>query len=223
MNPRAVPFLLVAVGLLSCSGERAREMQSTTPRERFVVGSSGGTFTTVDGVGLDVPAGALTATITITVSRTTLPDGNALTPVSSVFQFEPAGTEFAAPVTLRIPYIGGTTEPLGFWYTGEDAPTILSRLPGATLANGVGAAMVTHFSIGCVAYPSGTSGRDAGVSETMDAGHRDAGTTPRDGGGERDAGPARTCGCEPGPKCGACCEGQEVCGYTECYEMHCAE
>lgn len=223
MNVRLLALFPALAIVVACSSERDRNVGTPTPPERFVVGSSGGTFTTSDGVGIEVPAGALTATITITVSKTTLPPGNALTPVSSVYEFKPAGTEFAVPVTLRIPYIGGTAQPIGFYYTGENEPTILSLIPSAAVANGVGTAMVDHFSIGCVAYPSDGTARDAGVLETTDGGNpgRDAGTAPRDGGVPRDAGQPGGCGCEPGPKCESCCEVQQVCGYTECIETDC--
>lgn len=223
MNARIlwVGLLLAAV---ACAGERERDGGKTSQPEQFVVGPSGGSFTSLDGVGIDVPAGALSSTITITLGKTTLPAGNALTPVSTVFEFKPAGTEFAVPITLRIPYIGAANQPLGFYFTGKDAPTILSAIPSAQIANGVGTAQVSHFSIGCIAYPTATSERDGGVAETHDAGGVDAGPSPRDGGpAPRDGGPAEGCGClDQGPKCEACCEIQSVCGYTECVSRECA-
>ncbi len=223
MNVRSRPVALLLLAAVACSGERERDGGNPSQPEQFVVGPSGAVFTSLDGVQIEVPAGALSSTITMTLSKTTLPAGNDLTPVSTVFEFKPSGTEFAVPVTLRIPYIGAGTQPLGFYYTGEDAPTILSAVANAQIANGVGTAQVSHFSIGCVAYPNTTSARDAGVTESADGGEpeRDGGLAPRDGGPAPDSGPGG-CGCsDQGAKCEACCEIQSVCGYTECVSMEC--
>ena len=147
--------------------------------------------------------------------------------MSAVYEFKPAGTEFAVPIALRIPYIGAGTRALGFYYTGDDAPTALSALPNAQIANDVGTAQVSHFSIGCVAYPSTTDDRDAGSAPIADGGDADGGDAdggfaPRDGGpAPRDGGPVG-CGCEDtSTDCEACCETQSICGYSQCVMAHC--
>jgi len=70
-----------------------------------VIGPGGGRVAGPRGTELDVPAGALDeeSIVTITEAMEGFPDPRNLELRSPVFAFEPHGTTFATPVTIRIP------------------------------------------------------------------------------------------------------------------------
>jgi hypothetical protein len=67
----------------------------------MTVGAVGGTLTTPDGVAIEIPAGALAAETTVTVTRTGPPTQGT---VGSTYELGPDGTKFAQAVTLTLPY-----------------------------------------------------------------------------------------------------------------------
>ncbi len=70
-----------------------------------LMGPAGGTFTTPDGVTVQIPAGALSSNVTITVTpapNAPLPKG--AQPVGEAYAFGPEGTQFQRPVTVTLPF-----------------------------------------------------------------------------------------------------------------------
>ena len=87
---------LVAAG---CGG--GHQPVATGPTASAVVGASGGTVATSDGaLTVAIPAGALAAATTVTVTPTSSPGGA----VGTVYEIGPTGTQFSAPVTLSLHY-----------------------------------------------------------------------------------------------------------------------
>lgn len=102
---RLHPILLILLGALAC-GSSDNNSGGGTPGGT-TIGSAGGTVTSGDGkVQLTIPAGALSNSISISVTPDT---ATATTPGSglvhgSVYDIEPTGTTFATPVTLKFSY-----------------------------------------------------------------------------------------------------------------------
>ena len=72
-------------------------------KDGAIVGASGNTFQAQSGaVNVAVPAGALTQTISLTVSPTARPPASARLLAGSVFDFGPAATAFSQPVAITI-------------------------------------------------------------------------------------------------------------------------
>jgi hypothetical protein len=89
--------VLLAAG---CGG--GHQPAATGPTASAVVGASGGTVATADGaLTVAIPAGALAADVTVTVTPTSSPGGGA---VGTVYEIGPTGTQFSAPVTLSLHY-----------------------------------------------------------------------------------------------------------------------
>jgi len=102
---------------------------------------------TAEGMTLSIEAGALPEGTEVTVTPLTVPGGeNVITPV---YRFEPAGLEFAMPVTVRFELPEGVPEGAVILWTKKDDPTqveaLETRAEGNTLL-----AQVTHFSSGYV-------------------------------------------------------------------------
>ncbi|HVZ76717.1 MAG TPA: hypothetical protein VG818_01905 [Gemmatimonadaceae bacterium] len=92
----AVPVLLAA-----CGGN------SPTPADKNPnqVGASGGVVQTADQrVTLNVPAGAVSKDVVISVTPVSNPTNDEHVAANSVYQFGPEGTQFAQPVTLKLAY-----------------------------------------------------------------------------------------------------------------------
>jgi len=78
---------------------------AVAPDAGVLIGAGGGTFTTADGVTVEVPAGALSSNVTITVTRAPnapLPPGSRA--VGDAYTFGPEGTQFQHPVTVTLPF-----------------------------------------------------------------------------------------------------------------------
>jgi hypothetical protein len=89
--------VLLATG---CGGGHAPA--ATGPTSSSVVGASGGTVATADGaLTVVIPAGALAANVTVTVTPTSSPGAGAL---GTVYELGPSGTQFSSPVTLSLHY-----------------------------------------------------------------------------------------------------------------------
>lgn len=73
--------------------------------DRMVVGSSGGTITTQSGaVRLQIPAGAVSGNVQITVTPATNPAPSERLVAGSAYEFGPDGLRFAVPVALTLSY-----------------------------------------------------------------------------------------------------------------------
>lgn len=111
------------------------------------IGPEGGTIE-VGGAVVTFPKGAVAQTTMITISvqpASTVPAG--FVSLSSLFKCEPAGTDFAQPVEMRMPFTddgkGGTL----FWSTGAD-PAFKDL--GGHAEGAIMVATVQHFSAGFV-------------------------------------------------------------------------
>jgi hypothetical protein len=110
------------------------------------IGPGGGTVS-FEGATLVVPPGALAANVEVrvTVAAATRAGYNLY---SSVFRFEPAGTSFARPVSLSLPFSGDANLATVFW--SRRSGTGFDRLGGVPSGNTV-TAPISHFSEGFVA------------------------------------------------------------------------
>ena len=123
----------------------------STIKTSQVVGTSGGTIS-LNGVMLTIPGDALTADTTITVMTATAPAGYAV--ASAAYQFGPAGTMFAHPVSVTLPLTMSAPRAHLFWSNASGGYDDLGGLVSGTIITG----QVTHFSIGFAATPSNDGG-----------------------------------------------------------------
>ena len=94
------------------------------------------------------PKGAVAQTTMITISvqpASSVPAG--FVSLSSLFECEPAGTEFAQPVEMRMPFTDDGKGGSLFWSTGAD-PTFKDL--GGHAEGAMMVATVQHFSAGFV-------------------------------------------------------------------------
>jgi hypothetical protein len=137
--------LLLAVVVAACGGSKgASEPAGPPPRvlASDVVGPAGGTVVVPDGASLDIPPGALDTLTTVHVTEVQATS----TGKTGVYGFEPDGTVFAKPVTVRLPAPAGTTQAFVWWVQpgGGFEPV------GGAVAAGFVEAQVSHFSGGYV-------------------------------------------------------------------------
>ncbi|MBK8696767.1 MAG: FG-GAP repeat protein [Deltaproteobacteria bacterium] len=131
---------------------------------RGLIGPAGGSLR-VDGVVLTVPAGALATETRLNVRRTdeAIPDG--YSGRSALYRFEPDGTRFAVPVSVRMTVMGDAAG-ASVWWSREGGG--YERL-ATTVSNGSAIALVTHFSGGFVATAVVVdAGTDGGVDAAPD-------------------------------------------------------
>ncbi len=152
-----------------------------------MVGMAGGDVIGPDNAEVKIPAGALSEDIEISICKLqsgypALPAdaGWAPAPGSSVYAFEPHGTVFQQPVTLRIPYIDpGAGTPVRLVTAQPDA--MWTTVDGVPVSNGFATASFAHFSYFTVITgdgaepPPADGGADAETDATMDTGAPDSG------------------------------------------------
>jgi hypothetical protein len=140
---------IVSAALLASACSSSSETPANTTSASTVtkpVGPEGGKIE-VGGAVVTFPPGAVSASTSITISvvESGVPDG--FVALSKVFKCEPAGTDFAQPVEMRMPFTddgkGGTL----FWQSGNDPA--FKNLGGRVEGN-VMIASVQHFSGGFV-------------------------------------------------------------------------
>ena len=157
---------------------------STATQATGVIGVTGGKVETTTGTGVEIPAGALTGNVNITVAEspsTTPPVGAVGTP----FVFGPSGLPFSAPVTAVLEF-DPTKIPSGkssadiVIMTSEDGTTFTELTTSVRDGSHV-TASTTHFSFYVPVLPGGEP--DAA------SGDDDSGTTgnDNDAGGGTDA------------------------------------
>ena len=119
---------------------------STIPPEgasaSATVGASGGALTLGD-LDLVIPPGALESDVEITVTVTSEAVPGSFTGFSPVYRFEPAGTTFAAPVEVRLPFAGDADTASIFWTRGEGETFV--ALP-TRVESGQALTETSHFS-----------------------------------------------------------------------------
>ena len=112
-----------------------------------VTGPSGGTVTG-QGVMLDIPAGALTANQTITITATSDSPPPGVTALSPLFEFGPSGLTFQVPITVHFDLTSSGSNPVIMWSaaTASGFASVATSVVGS-----VASGQVTHFSGGFVA------------------------------------------------------------------------
>jgi hypothetical protein len=142
---------ILALCLGACSSSTASpsgtSVTTTNDTQQKAIGPEGGTIE-VGGAVVTFPKGAVAQSTMITISvrqATAVPAG--FVALSSLFACEPAGTTFALPVEMRMPFTDDGKGGSLFWSSGAD-PTfndLGGRIDGATMV-----ATVQHFSAGFV-------------------------------------------------------------------------
>ena len=123
------------------------------------VTSSGGTVVSEDGkYSLEIPAGALSETSQITVTRNASPIGNipsGYATQTNVLKFEPAGLVFQKPARLTITYDQGEMiesgfeeRSLGFYYIKDDSTLEKMNVVSIDYSQNKLIVEVEHFSFG---------------------------------------------------------------------------
>ena len=119
-----------------------------------VVGVSGGTITSSDGLTMSIPFGALDSATTISVTTSAAPPPAGVGAVSPVYQFGPEGLTFAKPVTVTLPMPAGVTTGSIYW-SRLGSTTVFDPI-GGTISGGRITAEVPHFSLAVVGAASAT-------------------------------------------------------------------
>lgn len=165
----AAVLMLVAfvLALVACSdGDDAPGPTSGNPvgsgaKSTQTIGAAGGTFS-LGFVELDIPAGAVPAGTSITVTESTTPvPSTYYTAVTPLYLFAPDGLVFAKPATVTFRGATGGGARI-FWSKQSD---VTSYEPLTTNASGNAAtAQITHFSGGFLGFgpDGGAPGRDSG-------------------------------------------------------------
>ncbi|HTP28794.1 MAG TPA: hypothetical protein VMK12_24430, partial [Anaeromyxobacteraceae bacterium] len=148
LNPgaRFAIFGLLLAAVAGCKGKSISTPKPTADWQGTgtgTVGSAGGIVSLTGGPSIAIPAGALAADTAIVISPVTpTPPSGALTPV---YQFEPAGTTFATPITVSFPAPAGTTSAGILWsLAGSDDK--FERLT-TSVRGTVASAQASHFSL----------------------------------------------------------------------------
>ena len=142
----------------------------------IVIGPAGGQVT-AGAVELDVPAGALTTPIRISVAPSSSAPPAGYVMVSSLVQFSPAGTTFLVPATVHFQ----TTEALVGAKRSLVGRCRLVDDPLPTTWEGSSAsALVVHFSNGFVGAPGSAADAAAAATDATDATAPADATTPAD-------------------------------------------
>ncbi|HEY8073560.1 MAG TPA: hypothetical protein VIF62_05615, partial [Labilithrix sp.] len=90
-----------------------------------IVGPSGGTVEG-EGVRLDVPEGALQASVAIRIERTEDPAPDGFAALTPLFHFTPEGLTFAKPATVWIEYQGDAATAVVVWSSGAGVEELAS-------------------------------------------------------------------------------------------------
>jgi hypothetical protein len=180
MNVRLGGAMALVTVVVSCSSSSDTPPGGNAPGTPVTqtVGAAGGSVS-VAGAVLQIPAGALPAdtTISITPNAGSIPSG--YTGLSQLYAFAPDGTVFQKPATITLTPSSQGSSPVVFWSNasgGYDALDTTSTSTGLS-------ASIQHFSRGFVGERKKDEG--AGADGGSDSGlPTDGGTTtPTDGGG----------------------------------------
>ena len=144
----AAVFALVASAVSAASACSDSDPPTSNPKSvTQPVGPEGGTIL-VGGATVTIPKGALADTKQITITETDEKPPAGFTAVSKIFRCEPSGTDFAADVTMQMPFSDDGKPVRMFWSTGSD-PTF-KDIGGASTDGKTMTATVKHFSAGFV-------------------------------------------------------------------------
>jgi hypothetical protein len=172
-----------AIGAVSCkqnviSSTVGNGGEVCVAQVSVAVGPTGGDVIGPDNAEVQIPAGALSEDITIHLCKLqsgypALPTNWTPTSANGVYGFEPHGTVFQKPVTIRVPYVDPgkpirlvTAQPDNVWTTVDGIP----------VSNGFATASLSHFSYfavvsgdGAEPPPVADGGADAEPDATEDA------------------------------------------------------
>ena len=152
-------FLWILVATLSvaaCGGGGDGGGNPGTPQPSSGIGSAGGTVTGPNGSQVVVPAGALSTNTSIAVAQSSQgapPLPASMTGAGEMFALTPHGTQFAAPVTITIPYDSSATNGAAPVLYKTNAQNQWEPVSGATFASGVATAQISSFSYTQVVVP----------------------------------------------------------------------
>lgn len=128
--------------MLSCASDSPAGSVTAT------IGPEGGEIV-VDGATVTFPAGALTEPTQITIAASDAAAPAEFVALSKVFECSPSGTDFAMPVTMRMPFSDdGAGSVTMFWSTGADPS--FKDIGGRSEDGKTMVATVRHFSSGFV-------------------------------------------------------------------------
>ena len=124
---------VVLLLLLACGSSREKAKTSSDSR---IVGAEGGTLS-LNGVELDIPAGALLGPTEITVQVASEIVSFPFQPTGSLFRLAPSGLVFNAPVTLRLPFAANSLIDPAFLriYRAADLESSFAALSSGLLSN----------------------------------------------------------------------------------------
>lgn len=125
--------------------------QNDAGPDDHLIDEEGGTVA-ADGVTLVIPPGALSEPVAITIEKTTVAAPEGVKAVSSYYLFEPAGTQFALPVTVTFTTASSQAQARVYWSNDADGFDPLD----STIDGHMVTAEVTHFSVGFVGVASDT-------------------------------------------------------------------
>lgn len=159
-----VTGLTTGTATITATSEGRSASASVTVRDGAAIGPAGGTVTAVGGKArITIPAGALTATLPISVTPLPAPPSPAGVVTGTAFELGPTGTTFAQPVTLEFSYPStGAVDSLQALYalsrlTGDTwipLPTSSGGRPGFTVTAQTSSfssyGVVTHFTTGAL-------------------------------------------------------------------------
>lgn len=168
MRGRTAQLVFLALLALACSG-------STT---ETVIGPAGG-IVEASGVQLIIPANALRVNTPIRISQISVGPEAEWDALSAVFEFQPAGTRFDVPATVRFETRRFDERALVVWQSIGSTDPLTPTWEGAWAS-----AAISHFSTGFVGVPA--SELDASIDAGVDAAESEPDAAPD---GEVDAAP----------------------------------
>ncbi len=144
MQLRRIATLVLLLALSGCTASHGVPIEPLEPgtSTETLIGAAGGTVS-VGEMDILIPPGALDAdtTVRVVVSSDAIP--STFTGYSPVVHFEPEGLSFAAPIEVRIPFMGDADLATIFWsqHEGDAYVPRPTRIEG-----GYAVAESTHFS-----------------------------------------------------------------------------
>jgi hypothetical protein len=152
-------FILGAI-VAACSSTTGQSPTGTGTTSSQQIGPAGGSVH-FEGATLDVPAGAVTADTTITITSSTGSAPSGTTASSPIYVFGPEGLTFSKAATVHIDFTGSGTHAAIMWSKvgGVGFDSLSTSVQGQTAAS-----PVTHFSQGFVADVSSVGMGTGGVS-----------------------------------------------------------
>lgn len=149
-------ILAATLALTACGGGDDGGGNPSGAQPTSGIGSAGGTVTGPNGSQVVIPAGALSTNTSIGVAQSSqgappLPAG--MTSAGPMFALTPHGTQFAAPVTITIPYDSSAASGAAPVLYKTNAQNQWEPVSGATFASGMATAQISGFSYTQVVLP----------------------------------------------------------------------